>query len=162
MSGHKQRDAPDLTDKVLGRLGYDVRTRGRWWNRDRSVLSTVVFGALGLVVVMGVLAILEVRRDTSEVVNIVGDGLAVSQAIRQTRSSFSEVDDALLRAFPVDMAPQGPALVESEDSDVLEPSRMLPREGNADVQQPWFEIEATSSGAGGYERVVAEAPWKST
>ena len=78
---------------------------------DRSVLSTVVFGALGLVVVMGVLAILEVRRDTSEVVNIVGDGLAVSQAIRQTRSSFSEVDDALLRAFPVDMAPQGPALV---------------------------------------------------
>lgn len=162
MSGHKQRQATDLTDKVLERLGYEVRTRGRWWNRDRSVLSTVVFGALGLVVVMGVLAILEARRDTSKVVNIVGDGQAVSQAIRQTRSSFSEIDDALFRVFPMDLNSQEPALVESPDRGVLEPSRVLPEEGNSNVQQPWFEIEATSSGAGRYERVVAEAPWKST
>ena len=160
------RDAPNLAPEILHRLGYSSRASGRWWHRDRTIIPAIVVVLIGFVLVMGSLLVMEsARQDTPALSGGVGSAQGVSQAIRQTRTSFSRVDEALLRVLPTDLEIPVPASsveegaadpIEQESAPTVSPGAVG---GGATY---WFGIEATSPGVHGYEGVFAMAPGRST
>lgn len=125
--------------------------------RDRVTLPAIICGAVGVVVVMGVLAILQTQPTSSARVVAAGDAQAVGQAIGHTRSSIAQVNDALLRV----LLPQSTDSPANEVEDVQSSPLAVP-EAFLGGQEPWFGIEATTPYGDGYERVMALAPGQST
>ena len=161
MKERNPHNIPDFVDRVMDQLGYDSRVRRRWWMRDRVTLPAIICGVGGVVVVMGVLAILQTQPTPTSRKVAAGDAHAVGQAIRHTRTSIAQVDDALLRV----LLAQPIASPTAEGVDDVEDVQSAPLSVPGAFlggQEPWFGIEATTPEGDGYERVVALAPGQST
>jgi hypothetical protein len=129
--------------------------------RDRVTLPAIICAAVGVVVVMGVLAIVQMRPTPSSSAVVAGDAQAVGLAIRHTRSSIEQVDDALLRVI----LPQSTASPTTEGMDEVEDIQFSPLsipDAFLGGQEHRFGIGATTPEGDGYEKVVALAPGQST
>lgn len=164
MNRRPTKHVPDLTGPVMERLGYGAHSRRRWWCRDRSALPALICGVTGLVVVMVVLSVLEIGRDTSTGLLDAGDGRAVGKAIGETRSSFSQVNGAILRGLLLSQRERDleESIPEAAEQEIPQSPSIVAPQGLFDTQKTWFGIEATSSHEDGYEGVVALAPGQST